>query len=42
MSNFKRAVVPQGDFRNNVLNSLKATTMVDSKPVLPAGPYASE
>jgi hypothetical protein len=42
MSNFKRAVVPQGNNKSAVLNSLKATTMVDSKPVLPAGSYASE
>lgn len=36
MSNFKRAV-PQGSAnRNKVLTSLKATSMVESKPVLPA------
>ncbi|KAE8442439.1 hypothetical protein EG329_003340 [Mollisiaceae sp. DMI_Dod_QoI] len=37
MSNFKRAPVPVGGVaRNNILSSLKATEMVDVKPVLPA------
>jgi recyclin-1 len=36
MSNFKRAIVSGGDSRTNVIASLKATTMVESKPVLPA------
>ncbi|KAF8862809.1 hypothetical protein BDZ45DRAFT_670724 [Acephala macrosclerotiorum] len=37
MSNFKRAVPPPGGTRNtSILSSLKATQMIDSKPVLPA------
>jgi recyclin-1 len=36
MSNFKRAAVTAGPQRN-VLASLRATTIVESKPVLPAG-----
>lgn len=37
MSNFKRAQVTAGTVgRTNILSSLRATTMIDSKPVLPA------
>ena len=36
MSNFKRAPVHTGAPRSNVLASLKATQMIDVKPVLPA------
>ncbi|KAG0645252.1 F-box pof6 [Hyphodiscus hymeniophilus] len=36
MSNFKRATVVAGGTRSNILSSLKATQMVESKPVLPA------
>src|SRR3954471_21834887 len=36
MSNFKRAAVTGGGSRNNVLNTLKVTQMIGSKPVLPA------
>jgi recyclin-1 len=36
MSNFKRAPVHAGGARNNVPSSLKATQMIESKPVLPA------
>jgi recyclin-1 len=37
MSNFKRApVVDAGGLKNNILSSLKATQMIESKPVLPA------
>ena len=36
MSNFKRAPVLVGPTRHNVLSSLKATQMIDSKAILPA------
>jgi recyclin-1 len=36
MSNFKRAPVGGGGTRNNIMSSLKATQMIESKPVLPA------
>ena len=36
MSNFKRAPVHTGAARSNIMNSLKATQMIETKPVLPA------
>jgi recyclin-1 len=36
MSNFKRAPVHAGGMRSNVLSSLKAAQIIESKPVLPA------
>jgi recyclin-1 len=36
MSNFKRAPVHAGGTRSNVLSSLKAAQIIESKPVLPA------